>query len=307
MSIARQRLVALPSFAVVSSLAVASIAHGRGFEWDIGWVRDSSMAASWYPITTSTWGPNPSWSAIADYPGAGVDGDSTIGILNSPGATWSGVWTYARMPVWDWSATDGTLETIELSIDARNLEGVTAVGFFVVQGGRRWTYGYGVTTTAWMTFTTGAIGPDAFIAEDGLPGAPDFTGLSGAIHWGFRVGNSSTFSGYQHTVLLDNFTVRVTWGPSHPCAAFPGDDDCDGNGVKDACDIKGGAADANGNAVPDLCECAGGDLNLDGDVDGADLAIVLNAWGAGDAPCADIDRSGVVDGADLAAVLSAWR
>ncbi|MBL9147517.1 MAG: hypothetical protein JNM94_02370 [Phycisphaerae bacterium] len=52
-----------------------------------------------------------------------------------------------------------------------------------------------------------------------------------------------------------------------------------------------------------------GDLDHDGDVDGADLGILLGAWG----PCprrgaceADFDSSGVVDGADLGAILGAW-
>ena len=48
-----------------------------------------------------------------------------------------------------------------------------------------------------------------------------------------------------------------------------------------------------------------GDLDLDGDVDGADLAILLGAWGTAGGP-ADLDGSGVVDGADLAALLGGW-
>jgi hypothetical protein len=51
------------------------------------------------------------------------------------------------------------------------------------------------------------------------------------------------------------------------------------------------------------------DLSGDGDVDGADLGILLGAWG----PCpsrgscaADLDGSGAVDGADLGILLGAW-
>jgi len=40
-------------------------------------------------------------------------------------------------------------------------------------------------------------------------------------------------------------------------------------------------------------------------VDGADLAILLGAWGTAGGP-ADLDGSGVVDGADLAALLGGW-
>jgi len=49
------------------------------------------------------------------------------------------------------------------------------------------------------------------------------------------------------------------------------------------------------------------DLNADGVVDGADLALVLGAWGACAASCeADLNADGVVDGADLGLLLGAW-
>ncbi|MBM4110724.1 MAG: hypothetical protein FJ254_05105 [Phycisphaerae bacterium] len=47
------------------------------------------------------------------------------------------------------------------------------------------------------------------------------------------------------------------------------------------------------------------DINLDGRVDGADLGILLSAWGTANA-AADLNQSGVVDGADLGVLLSAW-
>ncbi len=48
-----------------------------------------------------------------------------------------------------------------------------------------------------------------------------------------------------------------------------------------------------------------GDLNGDGLVNGADLAIMLSAWGTAN-PTADLNGDGVVGGADLAALLGAW-
>lgn len=51
---------------------------------------------------------------------------------------------------------------------------------------------------------------------------------------------------------------------------------------------------------------AAGDLTGDGDVDGADLSILLGSWG----PCArcvaDINGDGIVNGGDLAVLLAAW-
>ncbi len=48
-----------------------------------------------------------------------------------------------------------------------------------------------------------------------------------------------------------------------------------------------------------------GDLDGDGHVGGADLAILLGAWGTSD-PSADLDHDGTVGGADLALLLGAW-
>jgi hypothetical protein len=47
-----------------------------------------------------------------------------------------------------------------------------------------------------------------------------------------------------------------------------------------------------------------GDLNGDGIVDGADLGILLGAWGTSGP--GDLNGDGVVDGADLGILLGAW-
>ena len=53
-----------------------------------------------------------------------------------------------------------------------------------------------------------------------------------------------------------------------------------------------------------------GDLNVDGTVDGEDLALLLGAWGSSclvQDPCfSDLNGDQTVDGADLAILLSAW-
>ena len=61
--------------------------------------------------------------------------------------------------------------------------------------------------------------------------------------------------------------------------------------------------DLDGKA--DRCERAHGDLNLNGDIDGLDLAILLAAWGTQNS-IADIDLSGIVDGSDLTSLLASW-
>lgn len=49
-----------------------------------------------------------------------------------------------------------------------------------------------------------------------------------------------------------------------------------------------------------------GDLNDDGTIDGADLGLLLGAWGACRGSCGDINLDGQVDGADLGLLLAAW-
>ncbi|MDA0660853.1 MAG: PEP-CTERM sorting domain-containing protein [Planctomycetota bacterium] len=48
-----------------------------------------------------------------------------------------------------------------------------------------------------------------------------------------------------------------------------------------------------------------GNVNGDGTTDGADVAIIYNAWGTNN-PVADITKDGIVDGADLAEVFNCW-
>lgn len=52
------------------------------------------------------------------------------------------------------------------------------------------------------------------------------------------------------------------------------------------------------------CTTVLGDLDGDGDVDAADLAVLLDAWGLGGA--ADLDRDGSTGASDLAILLGAW-
>ena len=82
--------------------------------------------------------------------------------------------------------------------------------------------------------------------------------------------------------------------------------DCNDNKIPDACDIAGGQSiDDDGNGVPDECECSA-DFDGDGDVDAADLADLLAAWGPNTCHPADINGDHQVDSFDLGLLLSAW-
>ena len=93
--------------------------------------------------------------------------------------------------------------------------------------------------------------------------------------------------------------------------------DCNADGIVDYGQIlQGQLPDTNTNGIPDGCECATsptrpacctGDLNRDRAVDGADLGILLNAWGTCNGVCpADLDHDGFVNGSDLGMLLGRW-
>jgi hypothetical protein len=67
--------------------------------------------------------------------------------------------------------------------------------------------------------------------------------------------------------------------------------------------VSGPWTDLGGNTI---CDCTG-DLTADDIVNGADLGVMLSAWGNCTGSCtADLNRDGVVNGADLGVLLSEW-
>jgi hypothetical protein len=90
-----------------------------------------------------------------------------------------------------------------------------------------------------------------------------------------------------------------------------GGDDCNDNGVSDACDIAGGASDdENRDGVPDECQVPG-DLDGDGVVDVTDLQALILGWGMCEEPCppscpADLDGDCRVGISDLITLILNW-
>ena len=74
--------------------------------------------------------------------------------------------------------------------------------------------------------------------------------------------------------------------------------------------MAGSYNDDGGNCVSESCTtCATCpfDINGDGDVGGADLTIILNAWGCTGPSClGDMNGDDLVDGADLTVILNRW-
>jgi hypothetical protein len=97
--------------------------------------------------------------------------------------------------------------------------------------------------------------------------------------------------------------TQITVGPHHNLALVPYID-CDGNTQRDGYEIgRGWVPDSNANGRQDACEVALGDIDLSGNVDFGDVALIMLDFG----PCAgchsDLDGNGVVDFGDVAMAL----
>jgi hypothetical protein len=130
------------------------------------------------------------------------------------------------------------------------------------------------------------------------------------------------------TELLLKFDGQTPWTDlSGNCTLYPGQGvsggtvptlstDCNGNEIPDEVELLSAGADSNSDGVLDACQCSAnpqlpdccpGDLNGDGQIDGADISVILAFWGPNPVfPAADTNRDGAVNGADLAEVLTNW-
>jgi len=98
------------------------------------------------------------------------------------------------------------------------------------------------------------------------------------------------------------------------CSLVEFSSDCNGDGVVDYGQILDGTfADLDADGRLDCCEtgvpCVPCDADLTDDflVDGGDIAVMLDAWGAAASDTvADLDADGTVDGEDLAILLGSW-
>lgn len=133
-------------------------------------------------------------------------------------------------------------------------------------------------------------------------------------------GLNSAIDGKGRLTLTFETTIAVdpllcpdgTWIEAELSYVGAAPSDCNANGLLDACEIAAGlAVDANGNGAIDICESAltscPADFDQNGQVNGADLAQLLNAWGpAPGLPGLDLNPDGVINGADLSILLNAW-
>jgi hypothetical protein len=85
--------------------------------------------------------------------------------------------------------------------------------------------------------------------------------------------------------------------------------DCNGDGAVDYGQIlTGGLQDLDMNGVPDVCKVCIGDLNGDGNVNAADIGLLIAAWNTDGSVVggSDINNDGIVDAADLGLLVGSW-
>lgn len=80
-------------------------------------------------------------------------------------------------------------------------------------------------------------------------------------------------------------------------------DDCDNEGTMDGFQIAAGLPDANGNGRLDACEIRKGDLDLSGEIDFGDVALLLLSFGEINPPYGDLDGTGEIDFGDIGLLL----
>jgi hypothetical protein len=104
-------------------------------------------------------------------------------------------------------------------------------------------------------------------------------------------------AGESHAIALLADGTVVGWGRDTDGQARPP------QGLATALGIAVGGSHSIALAALPPCPA---DIFVDGQVNGADLGVVLSQWGLGAGAASDINRDGVVNGADLAAVLGHW-
>lgn len=134
------------------------------------------------------------------------------------------------------------------------------------------------------------------------------TGIVNFTDWTSSLGQSDVVS-FGEDALGEMYIVSqngTSTGVIRRIVAADGPlNDCNANGVEDACDIAAGdAEDGNANGIPDSCEGCEGDADASGTVDVNDVSFVIFRLGdTGNCTDGDVDGSGIVNVNDISFVI----
>jgi hypothetical protein len=168
--------------------------------------------------------------------------------------------------------------------------------------------------SAWWAKAGQAAQWRAFVADENDNGWSGWFDASANVTTGFGARSATGANG---GVLEGTIDLAQLFGtvPDRVALAAVAYGNANGGALRTAQQVPA-SVDGNGNldgleyAVVDLCAigasgCCSGDLDADGTVGGADLGLLLSAWGTGGG-ASDLDGDGSVGGGDLGLLLSAW-
>lgn len=233
-------------------------------------------------------------------------GAGSVSVFLRSGTTWT---PQTKLTAPDGSSFDGFGASVSLSGNTAliGVPGDTHAGGF--NSGSAYVFTRNGAVWSFEAYFTDAVSGDAFghsVSVDGdralvgkylhnpKPGGPKNAG--GAILY-MRRGGAWTLE--EELIASDagtddRFGFSVSLSGNGAAIGAVLDDTADGE-------------DAGSAYLLELSTSSPADLDGDGDVDGADLTIVLGSWGPCPPPCpADINGDGVVDGADITILLGEW-
>ena len=233
---------------------------------------------------------------------------------------------------------DGNIYALA-TVDAQGFDPEDVMFARSVDGGLTWSEAVRVNddasfTNAWQWFGTMSVAPngriDAIWNDTRNTNQADLSELYYAYSldagetWSINVPASPVFDSHDgwpsqsklgdyYHMISDNAAANLAYAATfndEQDVYFLRLGDCNNDGVHDGEELADGSAfDVNANGILDECECSAdlnADLNGDGNVNAADLAMLLGSWG----PCAgcpaDFNGDDQVDAFDLAQLLGHW-
>jgi hypothetical protein len=188
-------------FAAAGACVVASAVHA-----DTVTIFDGTFNDSDWALSVNQYGTGGGSGAASQVLSGGFgDNGAARMTANTANPTYSG-------------AYNASLYTaLNISFDARYIDGLSAIGAVVRQNGVDWFWGYEINTPDWQhwSFTPTDTGWVRFENSAGVGGpGPDFSANGGALTFGFYSANGTAGGWYYtNTGLYDNFTVTFVPAP----------------------------------------------------------------------------------------------